>query len=248
VWALVYRLPQDHPRLSKEEKQLILADARSEEGEPTPVSIGYLLSRREAWGCILARVLTDPISYFLFFWTPKYFQQERGFDLAQVGLFVWIPFVALTLGNLSSGAIPRYLISRGWPLSRARKTTMLAVSASMPVFCLLVTRVSDPALAIALMTAIMFGHAAWGNITLPAEVFPKHVVGTISGFGGALGAAVGAITQWNIGKVVETFSFAPIFAVCAVMYLIALGLVHWLIGELGTIRKMASAPTVQSAV
>ena len=41
-----------------------------------------LLGRREAWGCILARVLTDPISYFLFFWTPKYFQQERGFDLA----------------------------------------------------------------------------------------------------------------------------------------------------------------------
>jgi ACS family hexuronate transporter-like MFS transporter len=88
------------------------------------------------------------------------------------------------------------------------------------------------------MTAIMFGHAAWGNITLPAEVFPKHVVGTISGFGGALGAVLGAVTQWYIGNIVETFSFAPIFAACAGMYLLAFGLVHWLIGELGSIRPL----------
>ena len=97
-----------------------------------------------------------------------------------------------------------------------------------------------------MMTAIMFGHAAWGNITLPAEVFPKHVVGTISGFGGALGAVLGAITQWYIGSVVETFSFAPIFAACAVMYLLAFGLVHWLIGELGFIRNLAPAQIEQS--
>src|SRR5262249_2059620 len=136
-------------------------------------------------------------------------------------------------GNLSSGAIPRYLISRGWSINRARKSTMLVVSCLMPVFLLLVTRVGSPALAIALMTAIMFGHAAWGNITLPAEVFPKQVVGTISGFGGALGAVVGAVTQWYIGNIVETLSFAPIFAAFPVIYLLSFGLLHWLIAGLG---------------
>jgi MFS transporter, ACS family, hexuronate transporter len=247
VWAMFYRLPQDHPRLSEAEKKLILADAGPEDENPQPVSIGRLLRRREAWGCILARVFTDPISYFLFFWTPKYFQQERGFDLATVGLYIWIPYVALTAGNLASGAIPRYLISRGWTVNRARKTTMLSVSCLMPVFCLLVTRVSSPTLAIVLMAVIMFGHAAWGNITLPAEVFPKHVVGTISGFGGALGGVLGAITQWYIGWVVQNLSFAPIFAVCSVMYLLAFGFVHWLIGELGSIRNLALEQTAQNA-
>jgi ACS family hexuronate transporter-like MFS transporter len=196
---------------------------------------------RETWGCVLARVLTDPISYFLFFWTPKYFQQERGFNLAEVGFYVWIPFLALTLGNLASGGIPRYLISRGWSLNRSRKTTMLAISCLMPIFCLLVTRVESPAIAIALMAAIMFGHAAWGNITLPAEIFPKAVVGTISGVGGALGGAVGAVTQWYIGWVVENLSFAPLVAVCAVVYLTAFALVHILIGELGSVRKLSPA-------
>jgi ACS family hexuronate transporter-like MFS transporter len=245
AWAMFYRLPQDHPRLSAAEKNLILSDAGPEDDHPQAVSVARLLGRREAWGCILARVLTDPISYFLFFWTPKYFQQERGFDLATVGLYVWIPYVSLTAGNLASGAIPRYLISRGWTVNRARKSTMLTISCLMPIFCLLVTRVSSPTLAIVLMSAIMFGHAAWGNITLPAEVFPKHVVGSISGFGGALGGVLGAITQWYIGWVVQNLSFAPIFAVCSVMYLAAFGFVHWFIGELGTIRNLAPEQTLR---
>jgi ACS family hexuronate transporter-like MFS transporter len=239
VWAAIYRLPQEHPWLSEEEKELILADSGPGRDDASgKVPLGLLLRMPATWGCVLARVLTDPISYFLFFWTPQYFQRERGFNLADIGIFLWIPFVALTLGNLASGAIPRWLIARGWPLNRARKGTMLGVSLSMPVLCLMVTRVSNPVLAVAIMTGIMFGHAAWGNITLPAEVFPKKVVGTVSGLGGALGGVVGAITQYSIGWVVQNLSFAPIFAFCAFAYLIALTLVHFLIGDLGVIRKV----------
>jgi MFS transporter, ACS family, hexuronate transporter len=239
IWTAFYRLPQDHPRLGEEEKKLIFSDAGAARGDSSgKVPLGRLLRMPETWGCVSARVLTDPISYFLAFWTPKYFQQERGFNLAEIGIYLWIPFVALTLGNLASGAIPRWLIARGWKLSRARKTTMMGVSLGMPVLCLMITRVAHPGVAVAIMTAIMFGHAAFGNITFPAEVFPKEVVGTVSGLGGALGAAVGAVTQLQIGWVVQNVSYAPIFAVCAFAYLIATGLVHWLIGELGVIREV----------
>jgi ACS family hexuronate transporter-like MFS transporter len=239
AWALLYRLPKDHPWITDPEKAMILAGNDAPKAEtPAKVPFSRLLGMKATWGCVAARVLTDPISYFLFFWTPQYFQRERGFNLADVGIYLWIPFVALTLGNLSSGAIPRWLISRGVPLDRARKGTMLAVSLCMPVLCLMVTRVQSPAAAIAIMTAIMFGHTAWGNITLPAEVFPSRVVGTVSGIGGALGATVGAVTQLNIGKVVENVSFAPIFAFCAFAYLAGFLLVHFLIGRLGEIREV----------
>ncbi|HEY3138478.1 MAG TPA: hypothetical protein VGL29_20810, partial [Blastocatellia bacterium] len=63
----------------------------------------------------------------------------------------------------------------------------------------------------------------------------------------ALGAAVGAVTQWYIGWVVQNFSFMPIFTVCSVMYLLAFTLVHLLIGELGSIRRLAPAQVLQSA-
>jgi ACS family hexuronate transporter-like MFS transporter len=243
-WALIYRLPREHPRLSKEERDLILADQEAEGENARPASLWTLMRMPETWGCVLARVLTDPISYFLNFWIPLYFQKERGFDLKQIGMFVWIPFAALTLGNLFSGAMPRWLIARGWQLNRARKSTMLAVSLAMPVFCLLVTKVASPALALFIVAGMMFGHAAWGNITLPAEVFPRHAIGTVTGLGGALGALMGALTQQYIGRVVDAYSFAPIFAGCAGMYLLALLLVHLLIGQLGQTRTVPRGAAV----
>ncbi len=239
IWYFAYRLPQDHPRLSEEEKQLILA-GREEEDKTAheKASPWQLLKMPATWGCALARLLTDPISYFLFFWTPSYLQTERGFDLKQVGMYAWIPFAALTLGNLFSGAMPRWLISRGWTLNTARKGTMLGVSLAMLALCFVVTQATTPVAAVLILAAVMFGHAAWGNITLPAEVFHKNAVGFVTGFGGFLGGIAGGITQLVIGSVVTKYGYGPIFAVCSVMYLAALASVHFLIGELGVIQQV----------
>jgi ACS family hexuronate transporter-like MFS transporter len=239
AWAMVYRRPQEHPRISPGELELIEAGQPPDDGpRARKVPILEILRRREAWGCMLARMLTDPISYFLFFWTPKYLENERGFNLKQMGMVAWIPFAALAAGNVFSGALPRWLISRGWTLNKARKTTMLWVSCGMVVLCYLVTRAPTPFLAVTLLALVMFGHASWANMTLPAEVFPANVVGTVTGFGGCLGGAAGGVAQLIIGGVVMKYGYAPIFAVCSVMYLVALAAVHFLIGELGVIRKM----------
>ncbi|RPJ85987.1 MAG: MFS transporter, partial [Acidobacteria bacterium] len=240
IWLLFYRLPEAHPNITEAERALITSGDVEEAKTGTKVSIRTLLSMKETWGCIAARFFTDPISYFLAFWIPNYLQQERGFSLADLGTLAWIPYAVAALGNIASGAIPRFLIARGWSLNRARKTTMLVISCLMPVFLLMVTQVESWALALVLLSAITFGHAAWGNITLPAEVFPRHVVGSVSGFGGALGGLAGAATQRPIGWAVETLSFTPVFAACSVVYLVAFLLVHFLIGELGVIRRVKS--------
>jgi ACS family hexuronate transporter-like MFS transporter len=240
IWLLFYRLPAVHPNISEAEKDLITSGDSHEIEAETRVSTRTLLSMKETWGCIAARFFTDPISYFLAFWIPNYFQQERGFNLLDLGKLVWIPYAVAALGNVAAGAIPRYLISRGWSLNRARKATMLVISCLMPVFCLMVTQVGSWAVALVLVSAISFGHAAWGNIILPAEVFPRRVVGSVSGFGGALGGLAGAVSQLVIGRVVQTISYTPVFIACSVVYLVAFLLVHFLIGELGVIRRVAT--------
>jgi MFS transporter, ACS family, hexuronate transporter len=237
VWAAFYFTPESHPRLAPAEREWIRAGA-GDDAPAEPVPVSRLLGMKEVWGCILVRVLTDPISYFLSFWIPKFLQAERGFSLADLGRYGWIPFAALAAGNIFSGAAPRWLISRGWPLSRARKATMLAVSVAMPLLCLAVTRVEEPRWALVVMSGLFFGHSAWGNITLPAEVFPRHVVGTVTGFGGCLGGLAGVLTQLGIGWVVQSLSFAPIFAAISMAYLVALAVVHGLIGELGRVRTV----------
>ena len=247
LWVPFYRLPKDHPRLGEDERRLIFSDSHPEP-TGTKVPIWHLLRMWETWGCIAARVLTDPVSYFLFFWTPMYFQQERGFDLKQIGVSIWIPYVALTIGNLAGGAIPLWLGARGWSVNAARKTVMGTISLlSMPVFCFAATHVAAPAAAIAVLAAIMFCHACWANMTLPAEVFPKQVVGTVSGMAGAVGALASAFTQLYIASVVERFSYAPIFVGCAVLYILAYVVVHLSIPRLGLIREVAEEPLVTAA-
>jgi hypothetical protein len=46
------------------------------------------------------------------------------------------------------------------------------------------------------------------------------------------------------------YGYGPVFAICSVLYLIAFAAVHFLIGELGVIRKLPglaapSAPTIK---
>jgi MFS transporter, ACS family, hexuronate transporter len=238
VWAFFYRSPRQHPWLTAEESALIASD-RDEHEPSARVSVRQLLSIRAVWGCIAVRMLLDPISYFFIFWTPKFLQQERGFDLADLGKYSGIPFVALALGNIVGGMVPRLLSGRGWSVNRSRKTVMLASSCVMPFCCLLITTVTTPALAITLISVAMFLHAAWGFMALPAEIFPKQIIGSVTGFAGMMGGVMGIITQQVIGWTVQNVSFTPVFAACAFMYLAAYGVVCLLVGRLGEIRAVA---------
>jgi len=236
LWWYFYRLPAQHPRLGLDERKLI--EAGQSQGKQAAAPLGRLLRMRETWGCVLVRALTDPISYFLLFWVPLYFQRRHGFVLSQIGLFVWIPFAAAALGSVMSGVVPRVLLARGWSLDRARKTTMTVMTAGIFVCAISATQVAHAGPALALVASMTFCHAGWGNITLPAEIFPSNAVATVTGLGGTLGSWAGALSQLYIGRVVDAYGFTPIFVACAGLYPVALVLVFCLIGRLGNIRTV----------
>jgi ACS family hexuronate transporter-like MFS transporter len=244
LWAVLYESPAAHRRLSDAERALILEGENQEAESGGSVPLRTLMRMRETWGCVAVRMFTDPVTYFLFFWIPKYLQDRHGFSLAALGFYAWIPYLALTVGTIFGGALPYKLVTRGWTVNRARKATMLVDSACLLVLYLALLRLSSPVLAVACIAALMFGHGAWSNITIPAEVFPKRVLGTISGLGGTVGGVVSIIMQLGTGWVVQRFSYEPLFPVYGVLYLLAYGSVHWLVGELGVIRPI---PRVRSA-
>ena len=153
-----------------------------------------------------------------------------------MGKYGWIPFVALALGNLAGGGVPGLLMRWGWSLNKARKSTMFVASCAMPVALLSIIYMPSPAAAVGMISVAMFAHAAWANMTLPTEVFPRHVVGSVTGFAGAFGGVTGIISQQAIGWTVQNVSFTPVFIASAVMHLTALAIVSFLIGKLGIIR------------
>jgi ACS family hexuronate transporter-like MFS transporter len=246
VWLLVYRVPQQHPCITEAELKLI------EENQPVKtveerVSTGRILRTKEAWGCIVARMLTDPISYFIIFWLPKFLQQERHFDLAAMARYYWMPWVGLALGNLVGGAIPKYLVQHGWTLNRARKTMMFIASLIMPASFILITQVATPLLTITCATTGLFFHGVWANVTLPAEVFQKSVVGSVSGFGGAGGSLIGAIlNQLVIGKMVKAGLFPQVFMLYSILPMTAFIVVCLLVKRLGELREIPAWPRSKS--
>ncbi len=126
VWRRAYHLPKDHPRLSDEERQMILADAADPDAflEGPRSRWVDLLKLPQTWGVIIARSFTDPVWFFIADWFPIYLV-AKGIPLKSGLIAIWIPFIAADLGNFFGGATSGYLIRRGWTLGAARKALVV---------------------------------------------------------------------------------------------------------------------------
>lgn len=244
IWVLAWHkychVPQKHPRISIAERELILDDNKEIENNPRArITIKQLIKKKESWGCFSARIFIDPVTYFLLFWIPKFLQDKRGFTLQNVGATVWIPYVALGIGTILGGAIPKLLIEKAeWDVNKARKAVMFFASLLIPLLCYLLYSNTMHAVAISCIAGIMFAHGLWSNITLPTEIYPKSVQATITGIGGTLGGITGFVSEKFIGNLIGTYSYMPIFIYIGVAYIFTFVLVILLIGKLGFIRQV----------
>ena len=234
LWVSIYHPASSHPKLSAEDRAF-LTDPPEPVVKPVPFGLKALLKNRRAWGCILIRVFTDPIVYFVSFWVPKYLTSVHGFTLSDIGKYAWIPFVALSGGNILGGLVTSTLVSQGLSVNRVRKGLMLGSSILMLVSGLGVAYGASPLTAVAGITGLSLGHGMWGNIAVPAEVFPSHSVAFVSGLGGTLGGVAGIVSQYGIAWASGHHAYPYIFIVFSVFPLLAFLAVKILIGNIGEI-------------
>jgi ACS family hexuronate transporter-like MFS transporter len=212
-----------------------------------PFGLWELLTFRRTWGCILIRVFTDPIIYFISFWVPKYLATNHGYTLADIGRFAWLPFAALSVGQITGGAFTSWVVGRGADLDRTRKRLMLGASLLVLASGALVALTSSPPAALAGVACLALGHGLWGNIAVPAEVFPSHSVAFVTGLGGTLGGIAGMISQAGIAWAAGHQGYAYIFAVVSVCPLLAFLAVKLLVGRLGEISANLSSGDTRHA-
>ncbi len=240
LWVSLYHPASTHPKLSAEDRAFLTGSSEPAV-KPVPFGLMALLSHRRAWGCILIRVFTDPIVYFVSFWVPKYLTSVHGFTLADIGKYVWIPFVALSSGNILGGLVTSTLVAQGLSVNRVRKSLMLGASILMLFSGLGVAYAASPLMAVAGITGLSLGHGLWGNIAVPAEVFPSHSVAFVSGLGGTLGGVAGIVSQYGIAWASSHHAYPVIFIVFSVFPLLAFLAVKLLIGNLGEISHRLDA-------
>jgi MFS transporter, ACS family, hexuronate transporter len=239
-WLRDYHAPNQHPRLSSDERDALAREPSAAEGES--VSWIQLLGFRQTWGLVVGKFLSDAAWYFYLFWLPKYLFDVRGFDTKQVGYFAWIPYAAAGIGALAGGWFSSYLLSRGRSLNASRKIALGLSAALMPLI-IFVTK-SPIELTIVLFSIAFFGQQWWSTLVmiLPTDLFPRRVVGSVAGlvgFGGAMGGVVFGLIA---GRMLDGGSgYGPVFAAVSTFHVLAFLLI------LLTIREVRPLPMPNAA-
>jgi ACS family hexuronate transporter-like MFS transporter len=248
LWLLLYHTPERHPWITAGERSYILegrGGARA--GGDVEWRPGWrgLLAYRQTWAVVLGRFITDPIWWLYVFWLPSYFQEARGFSLAQVGWSAWFPFLCAGLGALSGGWASGFLIGRGWPVNRARKAVMTAGALLTPAG-ILAMGAESPYAALVLMGLVLFGFQVWINNlqTLPSDFFPRSAVASVFGLGGTSAAIASVLYNWGTGRVVDSLGYAPMFVCAGLLGPIGLAVTLGLAGNIAPLsrERLTGAP------
>lgn len=219
-WMRMYRLPQDHPKISKEELEYINSDPVEEQ-----IKIPWLqlLKYKQTWAFAFGAFMTHPIFSFFLFFLPKFFYTNYQIGIAQIGPILMIIYLMSDFGSILGGWASSALIKHGWSINKSRKTTML-VSALCVIPVYFAAQTTELWVAVGLIGLALASHSAWSAnlFTLTTDLFPRQVVGSVVGIGsmlgavgGMFGATVGGFLLQTTGSYVSLF----IFAGCA--YLIA---------------------------
>jgi ACS family hexuronate transporter-like MFS transporter len=230
-WAVVYR---NNPATLSVETPADHLEARVLARQLT---FRQIIGLRSVQALVLAKFMSDSAWYFLLFWLPKYLYDVRGFDVKHVSYYAWIPFAASGVGSALGGWASSRLLQRGLSLDLARKL-VLGVNAAMMPAVMLVSLVPVQ-YAILLFSIAFFSQQSWSALimTIPADIFPLSVVGSVAGlvgFGGSIGGALfGLVAGALLGY---GYSYGMLFVAVGTFHLIGFFIIILFGGRLQPLR------------
>ena len=85
-------------------------------------SILQIFGKRAAWGTFIGLLCSNYTWYFIAFWIPVYFRDERHFSENELAMVGQIPFWGIVVGTLLGGWLSDRLIAYGFTPTVVRKT------------------------------------------------------------------------------------------------------------------------------
>lgn len=220
LWLLFYESPSKHKALSTEEAEYI---AKGQEGylqgDGSKPNIWSILSTRNFWGIALPRFLADPTWGTLSFWMPFYLTKTHGWELKDIALYAWMPFIAADIGCIFGGTFSL------WMQKTFKFTVVDARRASFTLGAFLMLAVGAIALvenqvaAVALLCLAGFAHQTLSVtvITMASDLFKKNEVATVAGLAGTFGNAGLALFSIAIGTLVASIGYGPFFVMLGLL-------------------------------
>lgn len=227
AWLLYYNAPEKHKGVNKAELEYITASPTLTQegtgGKEGGSSWFSLFKHSQTYGIFLGRFVTDWVWWFFLFWIPDYIMKTHDIDLKATALPLVIIYLIANCGGLAGGAVSSQFIKAGKSVDFARKTTIL-IFGCLVLLLNLVPYVSNMWIMAVLIGIAASTHQAWASniFTIVSDIYPKHLVASMTGIssvGGAIGGALGASF---VGLILQyTGSYTPVFVIASCMYLLA---------------------------
>ena len=228
IWWILYHSPNKHRGVNQAELEYIREDDGTKEADGSNEANGVITWRqlflhRQTYAILFSRFVTDWVWWFFLFWTPDFLNKTHGVDLKATVLPLIIIYTMSSIGGIYGGHVSSQFIRLGRSIDFARKTTIL-------LFALLVLPLNAvPYIDNLWIVVIIIGlatstHQAWASniFTIVSDVYPKQVVGSMTGISSVGGAVGGALASSFVGLILEwTGSYASIFMIASTMYLVA---------------------------
>lgn len=206
--------------------------------ERASVPWGELLKDRRTWTVIGAKFCTDAVWWFVLFWMPDFFNRQFGLGQGALGWPIAIIFSLAALGALTSGGLYPILLSKGFSVNAARKSSMLFYALVVLVMPLSLMT-ANPWIAAILIGLGLFAHQGFSTniFGMTADIVPATRVASVIALGAVAGNISGTgIIEFAGWSLTNDLGYGPLFAICGSAYLVALAFIHLMLPKL----KLAS--------
>lgn len=250
LWSVAffhsYRDPLEDPKTNEAEIAKIAESGgipdlsqriAAQRGIPAWRDLAVVFGRRKLWGIYFGHFVWGVVGTFFRSWFPTYLITYRHFGFIKAGLYASLPFIAVQVGVLFSGAVSDLLVRRGYSLTFARKLPIVGglICATSIVGANYTD--SEP-LIMAFMTFAFFSNGVasihWSLVSATA---PERLIGLTSSVFNFMGGLAGIISPIVIGWMLKGGDFRLPLVFIAIIE--ALGVLSYIfvVGKLERVRE-----------
>ena len=234
AWHMIYRKPEEQPKLSAAELAYIRSDPVTDQ-----VRIPWLqlLAYRGTWANIVGTCLSAPVWWFYLNWVPGFLSKRFDVNLMDAMLPLIAIYCMADIGSVGGGWLSSHLIKRGVKTLRARKITFLVCGLCvLPVF--LAADVTNLWLAVLLIGVAASAHQGYSaNVyTIVSDTMPQSAVASVVGIGGFCAYIVSMFVSMGVGRLLDATNgnYRILFGIASSLYLIGLIIMHLILPKTGS--------------
>ncbi len=244
-WLIINKAgPKKHPWITSKEKEYILegqseVDQKADENTKG-LGLFQILSYKESWSIVVGRFFLEPIWWLFVGWMPIYLFDVYGFNVKEVGMFLWVPYVGAAIGSIAGGYVSGRIIAKTNSINKGRKTTIVIGGLIMVIGLIATVVFGSSALNFVLIVFfVLFGFQfAIGNVqTLPSDFFSGKSVGSLAGLGGMIGVFSVIIMNFLVPKIAN-ISYTPIFIGIAIFVPLGVGAIYFFARNIKPVEKV----------